>query len=453
MGTRSAKGRRRRQQWEVVLAAGVGVCAVMALALAGITRDAGARNPASVQPMGVEEASSTPAETPAFPHTLRRNSTFFEALKGLGVHPQDIFGLTHAAQGLRNLSRLPAGVTFALTHELPPVPAFAGVKIRFSPVEHLEVFRAAGGQWEARLAHERVNTRLVTYTGRVASSLWESAVEARMDPELIAGLTEIFAWQVDFAREVRMDDRWRLTVEQKLLDDGTVVGWGAILAAEYENDGTVYTAALHRKGGKDEGYFSPEGTSLRRMFLRSPIAFGRISSRFMRSRFHPILKTRRPHMGVDYAAPVGTPIRAVGDGVVTEAGWKGDAGRTLRLRHNSVYQTAYKHLSGFAPGVGAGTRVRQGQVVGYVGTTGLSSGPHLHFEFYQSGRFVDPMGKKFPTANPVPRAELAEFQGMADTFLSTLPPWFYPGVTAPGPVYVVAQLKIPGAPESATSAD
>jgi len=426
--------KRKRQQWEVGVASGLGALAVVGLAVGlalAPVRSTQARTPASAAPVAPVVGE--------FPQTLKRNSTFFEALRSLGVAPQDIFNLTQAARGLHGLDRMPAGTAFGLIREPGPVSAFAGVRVKFSAVERMEVRRASEGRWDARLVREHVDTRLVTYTGRVSSSLWESAADAHMDPNLIAALTEIFAWQVDFAREVRSDDRWRLTVEQHLLEDGRTVGWGSIVAAEYDNSGHLYTAALYRHDGKDVGYYTPEGSSLRRMFLRAPIPFGRISSRFMRSRFHPILQIRRPHLGVDYAAAPGTPIRAVGDGVVTEAGWKGDAGKALRLRHNSVYQTAYKHLQGFAPGIHVGTRVRQGQIVAYVGTTGLSTGPHLHFEFYENGRFVDPLGKKFPTADPVPHAQLTAFHTVADPFLDTLPPWYHPGVTVPGPVIVMAE--------------
>jgi murein DD-endopeptidase MepM/ murein hydrolase activator NlpD len=159
------------------------------------------------------------------------------------------------------------------------------------------------------------------------------------------------------------------------------------------------------------------------MFLKSPIRYGRITSGFATKRFHPILLTNRAHLGVDYGAPIGTPIRAVGDGVVNFADWSGGGGRVLKIRHNSTYQTAYKHLNGFAKGVHPGAKVQQGQVIAYVGNTGLSTGPHLHFEFYQGGRFVDPLGKKFPSADPVPADYLAQFKAEAADKLNLLPVW------------------------------
>ena len=282
--------------------------------------------------------------------------------------------------------------------------------------------RKVNDTWVAEKITETVDIKVLTFSGLVTSSLWESAQKAKMDPNLISELADIFAWEVDFSREVRENDRWRLTVEQKLVK-GEPVGWGSILAAEYENAGTPYQAALFRLNGEDIGYFTPEGASLRKMFLKSPIRYGRITSGFSMRRFHPILKTRRPHLGVDYAAPIGTPIRAVGDGTITSAGWNGGGGNVIRLRHNSQYQTIYKHLNGFAKGIRSGAKVKQGQVIGYVGNTGLSTGPHLHFEFYHAGRYVDPLKKKFPSADPVPTAHLEQFRAESSILISALPSW------------------------------
>ncbi|MGE4132796.1 MAG: M23 family metallopeptidase, partial [Bdellovibrionales bacterium] len=226
---------------------------------------------------------------------------------------------------------------------------------------------------------------------------------------------------VDFSREVRVRDRWRLTVEQKLVR-GRPIGWGSILAAEYENAGELHTALLYQDG-ESSGYYGLDGSNLRRMFLKSPIKFGRISSRFNRKRFHPVLKIRRPHLGVDYAAARGTPIRSVGDGTVLLAGWKGGGGRTVKIRHNSTYQTSYLHMSGFAKGIKRGTRVKQGQIIGYVGATGLATGPHLHFEFSVNGKVVDPLKAKFPTADPIPKTKIASFKAQISGLLATLPGW------------------------------
>jgi len=357
-----------------------------------------------------------------YPYEIPPNSTLNSVLRELEVSPQIIHQIVEAAKPVSNLGRLKPGVRFQLTFSPGSETEVVGIRFRFSPVEMLEV-KKVNDQWVPEKITENVETRIMTFSGVVTSSLWESAAEAKMDPVLISDLAEVFAWQVDFSREVRPQDRWRISVEQKLVK-GEPIGWGSILAAEYENAGQKYAGILFRPANEAEGgYYAPDGTSLRRLFLKSPIRYGRISSRFTMRRFHPVLKYNRPHLGVDYAAPIGTPIRAVGDGTVETAGYRGGAGNMIKLRHNSVYATAYKHLKGFARGVRSGARVRQGQIIGYVGNSGLSTGPHLHFEFFQGGRYVDPMGRKFPSADPVPAKLMAQFKTEMSHQLATLPPW------------------------------
>lgn len=355
--------------------------------------------------------------------SVKPNTTAYDSLRVSGFTPQEIFELVQISKPYQNLSRIRAGTRYQLFGTQGPLGRVDGVKFIFSPTHALEILRSGDvtTPWAVREIHEVVETKLVTYAGKVTSSLWESASDAEMDSSLIAELTEIFAWQVDFSREVQSGDHWRLTVEQRLVR-GKPIGWGKIIAAEYQNVKTLYSAVLFRREGQDVGYFAPDGSSLRRMFLKAPIAFGRITSRFKRQRFHPILQINRPHLGVDYGAPPGTPIRAVGDGVVVFAAPRGGAGNKIQIRHNSVYATAYLHLQGFAAGIRSGARVRQGQIIGYVGSTGLSTGPHLHFEFYENGRFIDPSGKRFPSADPVPSSELAGFQAWATQALTLLPP-------------------------------
>ncbi|HRO66297.1 MAG TPA: peptidoglycan DD-metalloendopeptidase family protein [Pseudobdellovibrionaceae bacterium] len=357
----------------------------------------------------------------AFPHVIAPRSTLFSTLRQLEIPAPTIHRIVEAAKPVQNLSRLNSGIRFQTVYAGETTPELVGIHFRFSAIESLEI-KKVDDAWVAKKITEQVDLKTVTFSGLVTSSLWESARRANMDPNLISELADIFGWQVDFSREVRKDDRWRLTVEQKLVK-GEPIGWGAILAAEYENAGTPYQAALFRLNGEEIGYFDTEGKSLRRMFLKSPIRYGRITSGFNLRRFHPILKVPRPHIGVDYGAPIGTPVRAVGDGVVTLASWSGGGGNVIKVRHNSTYETAYKHLSGYAKNVKKGARVQQGQVIGFVGNTGLSTGPHLHFEFYQSGRFVDPLGRKFPSADPVPPMHLGQFKESATSLLASLPPW------------------------------
>lgn len=383
------------------------------------------QNPQANSELSAEPDSDFEAEPisleEAFPYVIPNQSTLFSVLRVQGISPQTIEEIVQASKPVYDLKNIRAGVRFQLLRENQPSAEVLGITFRFSPVEQLEI-KKENGIWTAAKIVEEVNKKVVTFNGVVNSSLWESAEKANMDPNLISDLAEIFAWEVDFSREVRVKDRWRLSVEQKFVR-GEPIGWGDILAAEYENAGEIHKAVLFRKEGENLGYFTPEGASLRKMFLKSPIRYGRISSKFQRKRFHPVLGINRPHLGVDYAAPIGTPIRAVGDGVVIFAGWSGGGGKVIKIRHNSTYQTAYKHLNGYAKGVRNGARIRQGDVIGYVGNTGLSTGPHLHFEFFQAGVFVDPLGKKFPSADPVPQKLLGEFKSSAVQLLELLPNW------------------------------
>lgn len=367
------------------------------------------------------EVEVQPVDDPGFPHMIPPRSSLYTVLRELNVDSQTIQAIVSATKPVMNLGRLTAGTQFRLIHLTDPSSELQGIVFRLSPVESIEV-KKINGVWQAEKLVEMVDTKVVTFGGLVTSSLWESAEEAKMDPNLIVQLAEIFAWQVDFGREVREGDRWRLSVEQKFVR-GKPIGWGAILAAEYENAGQMHNAVLFKLSEERSGYFAADGSSLKRMFLKSPIRYGRISSRFSRKRFHPVLKIARPHLGVDYAAPTGTPIRAVGDGTVTVASWLGGGGRTVKIRHNSTYQTSYLHMSRFEKGIKRGSRVQQGQVIGYVGTSGLSTGPHLHFEFLVNGRVVDPLGQKFPSADPVPPQRLIEFQSLAQNVLGALPAW------------------------------
>lgn len=369
---------------------------------------------------------------------IRRNSTFYESLRDLGLSPKEIHSIVEAARVHLDLSKIMAGSELNLYYAAQPLGTLVEIEFDLGPLKSLKLVRGAEDSWAPLYEEIKADLRWVSFSGQVQSSLWESAQTAGMDPHLIGELAEIFAWQVDFAREVQKNDSWRLLVEQLHVDE-KVVGWGKIISAQYRTTSANHLAVLLRDPETEEslGYFDPEGKSLKRMFLKAPLKFGRISSRFNMRRFHPILKRSRPHLGVDYAARTGTPVLAVGDGIVKKAGWMGGGGKTILLRHNSVYQTNYKHLHGFASAVKTGARVRQGQVIGYVGSTGLSTGPHLHFELWENGRYVDPLGKKFPSADPVPKKHMKHFNKLVKQMNKYLPDWYDASSEAPrGPLMI-----------------
>lgn len=387
-----------------------------------------------------EEQENENSEDPTvrYPHAVPRQSNLSQSLRSLGVSAQTVHQIVEATKPVFDLSRIPSGVRFKLIWDQVNEGAVQEIEFYFSSVDSLSVKRT-GESWRAEMRQEKVETLTRTYTGNLDTTLWQSALDAQMDPALITELSEVFASQVDFSREVRVNDRWRISVEEFTVK-GKHYRWGAILAAEYMNAGTLHTALLYRDGGRNLGYFTPKGESLRKMFLKSPLKFGRISSRFQRARFHPILKIKRPHLGVDYAAPTGTPVRSVGDGTVTFAAWQGGGGLSLKIRHGGTYQTVYRHLSRIAKGVRSGSRVQQGDLIGFVGSTGLSTAPHLHFEFFVNGRVVDPLGQKFPSADPLNRQQLKDFEKIIPVLMASLPNW--DGTEAEASGLQVSQIDI-----------
>jgi murein DD-endopeptidase MepM/ murein hydrolase activator NlpD len=255
--------------------------------------------------------------------------------------------------------------------------------------------------------------------GTIQDSLFMAADEAGLPPALTLRLAEIFAWDIDFHVDMRSEDTFRVLYEEKYLD-GRFAYYGRILAAVIENQGREFWALRFEDSDGRIDYYDRQGKSLQKIFLKSPLKFTRISSRYSRRRYHPILKIYRPHLGVDYAAPTGTPVRAIGEGRIAFAGWKGGYGRFIKVRHNGIYTSTYGHLHRFAKGIRAGKYVRQGQVIGYVGSTGLSTGPHLDFRLLKNGRFINPLKVNFPNADPVRKKDLPTFQRQAQALMAEM---------------------------------
>jgi murein DD-endopeptidase MepM/ murein hydrolase activator NlpD len=251
-------------------------------------------------------------------------------------------------------------------------------------------------------------TRLIkTATGTIKSSLWNCFVENKLDVNLGLAMSDVYAWTVDFYG-LQKGDNFKVIYEEIFVDN-KMVGIDRILASKFQTGGKVFYAYHFEQDGKGV-YFDDNGQSLQRSFLKAPLKFSRISSRFSRSRMHPILRIARPHFGVDYAAPRGTPVVALGEGHVNEAGFHGGYGRFISIRHNSVYTTTYAHLSGYAKGLKPGIHVQQGQVIGYVGSSGLSTGAHLDFRVYRNGSPTDPLKLESPPSKPVDPNDLARFK-------------------------------------------
>ncbi|TVP55208.1 MAG: peptidase M23 [Halomonadaceae bacterium] len=255
--------------------------------------------------------------------------------------------------------------------------------------------------------------------GEIESSFALSARRAGLNNRLSSNLASIFGWQIDFGRDLRRGDRFSVLYEE-LHVDGEKVGYGRILSANFHNRGKNLTAILFTNSEGHSEYFAPDGTSLRKAFIRTPLEYSRISSRFDPQRRHPILNRVRPHQGTDFAAPTGTPVRAAGDGRVRHARRDGGYGRTIRIQHGNGVETVYAHLNGYASGIQEGGRVRQGQVIGYVGMSGMATGPHLHYEYRQHGQPRDPMRVALPDADPVPKEQMTAFQTQSQPLMAQL---------------------------------
>jgi murein DD-endopeptidase MepM/ murein hydrolase activator NlpD len=335
--------------------------------------------------------------------TLRKGDSLFSALRRQGFPASPLFEILAELKTVLDLRRLSPGDSYS-------------VFLRGGLIEGLKIVRAGatyvvekdGSGFRARMEPFPVETRVRKLTGVVQSSLYDAIVENGGKPALVAEVSDLLAWDIDFFTDPRKGDRFTILVEE-LERSGEVVGYGEILYANYVGERVSRDAVFYADAEGHADHYDSDGQSLRREFLKSPLNYRRISSRFSHRRFHPILKTVRPHLGVDYSATWGTPVVSIGSGNVVYAGWKGGFGRTVEIRHNGSYATQYAHLSSFAAGIRRGARVSQGQVVGHVGSTGLSTGPHLDFRVKRDGSFIDPLSMKSPPALPVAAAYRAAF--------------------------------------------
>jgi len=364
-------------------------------------------------PRWLDTAPLRPAESlSVLRGTVGRNESLASALTdhltAAGVHR-----LAEAARPVYDLARLSVGRPFAVALDAN------GLMRSFTyEVDELRTLRVVqrGDTLDAEMLTRAYETRPAVIEAEIESSLFAAVGEAGERDQLALDLASIFAWDVDFNTEIRRGDAFGVAVEKQVLD-GELVRYGRILAARLRR-GERTLEAVRYEGESASGYYDLDGTPLRKAFLRSPLRFTRISSRFTRSRLHPVLSVRRPHLAIDYAAPPGTPVVASADGVCTLAGWWGGLGRAIRLRHANGYETIYGHLSRLH--VRRGERVVQGRRIGAVGSSGLATGPHLDYRMRQNGRYVDPFKVQLPPAEPIPDAERAAFVAERDRHLALL---------------------------------
>jgi murein DD-endopeptidase MepM/ murein hydrolase activator NlpD len=278
--------------------------------------------------------------------------------------------------------------------------------------------RRVSNSFEAKMIERKLDKRLAHAAGAIDSSLFEAAAQAGISDRTIMNLAGIFAWDVDFMLDIRAGDQFTLIYEE-LWQDGKRLADGKILAAEFVNQGETFRAVRFEDSSGRIDYFSPDGRSVRKAFVRAPLSFSRVSSNFNPRRRHPKLNTIRAHKGVDYAAPSGTPIKAAGDGKIIHRGRKGGYGNVIILQHGGNITTLYAHLSRFSKAK-VGSRVHQGDIIGYVGSTGLATGPHLHYEYRRNGVHLNPRTVKLPDAKPIDPAYLVDFSRAAQPLLRQL---------------------------------
>ncbi len=346
-------------------------------------------------------------------------STWTDLFQDMQVDNQTTYDVAEAARKVFNLRRLRPGNKIVITRSAQG--ELRSVNYRIDQEHELWVTRENNRKdFEAKIEETPGTVRMATVSGTVNGSLFDGIIAAGERPELALRLAEIFAWDIDFNTDTQPGDAFRLVLEEKEYKDGSEPSYGRILAAEYTNSGQMHRAVLFHDPQGRPAYYSADGKSLQKAFLRSPLKFAaRISSHFSLHRYHPILKIRRAHLGTDYAAPTGTPVQAIANGRVLFAARKGGNGNLVEIAHANGYESYYLHLSRIL--VHRGQMVQQGQRIGLVGMTGLASGPHLDFRFRKNGRFVDFERLKLPPSFPVAKADWPEFEAERDKWMALLP--------------------------------
>lgn len=373
------------------------------------------------QELALPASSEVPAIANGDPDEFRssdrvqRGDTVADLLKRLGVDDQAAFNFLRTDKSARSIFQLRPGRTVQAVvnsdHEL------LSLTYLYSPDQYLQVTRKDGGFMAQELAIAST-AQAVYRSGTIKSSLYAATDGADIPDAIATQIARIFSTDIDFHVDLRKGDRFSVVYEM-LYQDGAYLRPGRVLSAEFTNAGKTFEAYLFTDGDGNEGYYSADGQNRAKSFLRSALAFSRVSSGFG-GRFHPLLKNWRQHTGVDFAAPKGTPIWATADGIVDYAGVKGGYGNMIEIRHTGGITTLYGHLSGFAAGIRRGTRVSQGQTIGFVGATGWATGPHLHYEFKVSGIHQDPLRVALPKAEPLAPKYLAAFQQAARSQGTTL---------------------------------
>jgi murein DD-endopeptidase MepM/ murein hydrolase activator NlpD len=335
-----------------------------------------------------------------------RNGQFFSTMMtGLGLSAQEAYDLTIACDTIFNVKNLRVGNTYKAYYEGDTLKY-----VLYRQDRTVDVLFECQPPYKVSMLTRPVEVRQKYADVVINSSLWNDMRAAGASPLLILSLSDIYAWTIDFFG-LQKGDRFRVLYEEKVCD-GDVIAIDTVRYAIFSRNGQDLPMVMYNQKDGGNIWWNEKGESMRKAFLKAPLKFSRISSGFSYARRHPVTRRVQPHTGIDYAAPKGTPVMSIGDGVVTSMKYEGAGGNTIRIRHNSVYSTAYLHLSGYAKGLKAGQRVRQGQVIGYVGSTGRSTGPHLDFRVWKNGSPINPLKMESPPAEPLRQENMPSFEEM-----------------------------------------
>jgi murein DD-endopeptidase MepM/ murein hydrolase activator NlpD len=399
----------------VVLAAGLAVAA--AVFHKRSTDAAIEREEQLLQTEAAHEQQAEPPDPPMRETKVGRNENFAAALQRSGLSADDAASASTAAQRVFNLRQVRAGNSISVNRS--GAGELREIDYRIDPERLLKIAPAEDGGFSAEVKAIPSKTEVITVKGRISDSLFNAVAQSGESPELALRLAQIFGYDLDFYNDPRKGDTFRVVIEKKKYTDGQSAGYGKILAAEYDNGGKKYQALLFHDEDGRPGYYSADGKSLQKTFLRSPLKFtATITSHFSKSRYHPILKLFRPHMGTDFGAPVGAPVQTIGSGRVEFAGRKGGEGNMIQIAHSDGYETMYLHLSRMF--VRQGERVEIGKTIGLVGSTGLSTGPHLDFRILQRGQYKNFEKLGLPPSDPITKKAWPEFALVRQQWLPLL---------------------------------
>lgn len=391
---------------------GAGIVACLILVAFFWMRDDTPQDVASVaseaqEQMKAEEVAKPQAPPVPVPETLTGTIQAGDTVSTIleqWLSPAEVHELAQACNSVFKLSRIRVGQPWAVTSLEDQFQAFS---YEIDDTSILNVVRD-GSAFNVAVDPIPYDIQLDRVEGKIESNLFAAIDNAGEGAALAYRLADIFMWEVDFIRDIRVGDSFTVVVEKRYRD-GEFKGYGSILAARFVNQGDPYEGFLLKDDGRSE-YFTAAGDSLRKAFLKAPLDFRRISSGYSSARLHPVLKVVRPHHGIDYAAPTGTPIKAIGSGTVIAVSRTKAAGKYVKIQHKNGYESAYLHMSRFANGMRSGKKVSQGQVIGYVGATGYATGPHLDFRIKRYGKYLNPRAVTNPRATPVPKARMDEFK-------------------------------------------